>query len=229
MARKRYKRNYPSDTTPPPPPKTKPEHRKVDRETPMLIAVLDADVLFPMVLRDTLLRAAAAGCFRLHWSARILDEVVHNLTDDLGMDAAKAAALRTLMEEAFPDANVEDWEKLEPKMGNHPKDRHVAAAAASIGAGIIVTSNIRDFTDLPAGIIAMTPDQFLSELLTVRPDELMAALEIQAAGYRRPPLSVAGLVEQLACVAPNFVARASVLLESPGAETGSKPTTDRMP
>jgi hypothetical protein len=61
-----------------------------------------------MVLRDTLFRAAAAGCFRLHWSARILDEVVHNLTDDLGMDAAKAAALRTLMEEAFPDAKTED-------------------------------------------------------------------------------------------------------------------------
>jgi predicted nucleic acid-binding protein len=192
----------------------------------MLIAVLDADVLFPMVLRDTLLRAAAAGCFRIHWSARILDEVVHNLTDDYGMDAAKAAALPTLMEEAFPDANVEDWEKLEPKMGNHPKDRHVVAAATSIGAGIIVTSNIRDFTNLPAGIIAMTPDQFLSELLTVRPDEWMAALEIQAAGYRRPPLSVAGLVEQLAGVAPDFAARASILLGPIGAEAGSKPTTD---
>jgi hypothetical protein len=40
----------------------------------------------------------------------------------------------------------------------------------------------------------------------------MAALEIQAAGYRRPSLSVAGLVEQLAGVAPDFAARASVLL-----------------
>jgi predicted nucleic acid-binding protein len=192
----------------------------------MLIAVLDADVLFPMVLRDTLLRAAAAGCFRLHWSARILDEVVHSLTDDYGMDAAKAAALRTLMEEAFPYADVEGWEKLEQEMGNHPKDRHVAAAAASIGAGIIVTSNIRDFADLPAGIIAMTPDQFLYELLTVQPDELMAALEIQAAGYGRPSLSVVGLVEQLAGVAPDFAARAVALLGPPGAKTGSKPTTD---
>jgi predicted nucleic acid-binding protein len=191
-----------------------------------LIAVLDANVLFPMVLRDALLRAAATGCFRLHWSARILDEVAHSLVDDRRMDAARAAALRTLMEEAFPDANVDDWERLEPKMGNHPKDRHVAAAAASIGAGFIVTSNIRHFTALPAGIIAMTPDQFLSELLTVRPDELMAALEMQAAGYRRPPLSVAGLVEQLGGVAPDFAARALVMFGSPGTETRSKPTTD---
>src|SRR5436190_17394778 len=118
----------------------------------MLIAVLDADVLFPMILRDTLLRAASTGCFRPHWSARILGEVVRNLIDDYGMDATKAAALRALIEEAFPDANVENWERLEPGMRNHPKDRHITAAAASIGAGIIVTSNIRDFTDLPVGI-----------------------------------------------------------------------------
>lgn len=222
MARKRYKRNHPAATS-------KGRGRNAVRlivSSPILIAVLDADVLFPMVLRDTLRRAAAAGCFRLHWSARILDEVVRNLTDDYGMDTAKAAALRTLMEDAFPDANVEGWEKLEPNMGNHPKDRHVAAAASSIGARIIVTSNIRDFTDLPAGIVAMTPDQFLSELLTVRSYELMAALEIQAAGYRRPPLSVMGLVERLAGVAPDFAARASILLGSLGAETGSKPTSD---
>src|SRR5438132_1504840 len=56
------------------------------------------------------------------------------------------------------------------------------------------------------------PRLFLCELLTVRPDELMAALEIQATGYRRRSLSVVGLVEQLAGVAPDFAARASILL-----------------
>jgi hypothetical protein len=30
----------------------------------ILIAVLDANILFPMILRDTLLRVAAAGGFR---------------------------------------------------------------------------------------------------------------------------------------------------------------------
>ena len=89
----------------------------------MSIAVLDADVLFQLLLRDTLLRAAAAECFRVHWSSQILDEVTRNLVSDYGMEPARAGALRAVMEEAFPDANVEGWQKIEPKMRNHPKDR----------------------------------------------------------------------------------------------------------
>ena len=118
------------------------------------------------MLRDTLLRVAAADCYRAHWSLRILDEVTRNLISDYGMEPDRAGVLRTVMEEAFPDANVEGWEPLEPAMRNHPKDRHVAAAAAAVGAGIIVTSNIRDFSDLPPGIVAMTPDDFLVSLLS---------------------------------------------------------------
>jgi hypothetical protein len=174
----------------------------------MLVAVLDADVLFPMVLRDTLLRAAASGCFRLHWTARILDEVARNLVGHHGMDQAQVTTLRTLMEEAFPDAAVEGWEALEGQMKNHPKDRHVAAAAAVIGAGIIVTSNVRDFVELPDGVVAMTPDQFLAELLTANPGGLAAALTSQAAGYRRPATTVAELIGQLGKTAPTFASKA---------------------
>ncbi len=60
------------------------------------------------------------------------------------------------MEEAFPVAGVEGWEKKEPDMGNDPKDRNVVAAAVAAEATVIVTSNIRDFSNLPDGIVAMT-------------------------------------------------------------------------
>jgi hypothetical protein len=73
-------------------------------------------------------------------------------------------------------------------MRNDPKDRHVVAAAVAIDASVVVTSNVRDFRDLPRGIVAMSPDQFLLTLLSVRPVELLAALNLQAAGYRRPPI-----------------------------------------
>ena len=106
------------------------------------------------------------------------------------MDAAKAATLRLAMDDAFPDANVEGWAELEPRMRNHPKDRHVSAAAAAAGATIIVTSNIRDFRNLPAGIAAVTPDAFLLELLRTRPDELMDSLGTQA---HRTRLRVSGI------------------------------------
>ncbi|MGM4914940.1 PIN domain-containing protein [Rhizobium sp. 768_B6_N1_8] len=178
----------------------------------MLIAVLDADVLFPMLLRDTLLRAGAADCFRLHWSSRILDEVIRNLVSDYGMDPERAALLRTVMEEAFPEAMVKGWKALEPQMRNHPKDRHVAAAAAVAGAGIIVTSNIRDFADLPDGIAAMTPDDFLCALLEAKEDGLLDALTAQAAAYRRPETTLSELIEKLAGIAPTFSARAMTVL-----------------
>ena len=179
----------------------------------MLVAVLDADVLFPMVLRDTLLRAAAAGCFRMHWSDRILDEVTRNLVEDYGMSPDKATALRTVMDEAFPDANVGGWEDIEPDMPNHPKDRHVAAAAVAIGAATIVTSNIHDFAQLPQGIIAMRPDQFLGELFGTKRDELLGALKAQVAAYRRPSMSIRELLERLGKIAPEFAREAIHALE----------------
>lgn len=43
------------------------------------IVVLDANVLFPFTLRDTLLRAAAAGFYQVRWTAQILDEMQRNL------------------------------------------------------------------------------------------------------------------------------------------------------
>lgn len=184
----------------------------------MLVAVLDADVLFPMVLRDTLLRAAAAGCFRMHWSDRILDEVTRNLVEDYGMPADKATALRAAVDEAFPDANVGGWEDIEPDMPNHPKDRHVAAAAVAIGAATIVTSNIRDFTPLPPGIVAMRPDQFLCELFRTKRDELLGALEAQVAAYRRPSIDIRELLERLGKIAPEF-AREAIRAVERGTDT----------
>ncbi|WP_368364047.1 PIN domain-containing protein [Rhizobium mongolense] len=166
-----------------------------------------------MMLRDTLLRAAAADCFRPHWSSQILDEVTRNLVSDYGMDSAKADALRAVMEEAFPEAKVEGWEALEPLMLNHPKDRHVAAAAAAIGAHVIVTSNIRDFGELPEGVCAMLPDDFLTELLDAQTDNLVGALTAQAAGYRRPTLTALELVEKLSGIAPRFAAKVTAVLK----------------
>ena len=45
-------------------------------------AVLDASVLYPLPLRDTLLRIAETELYDAYWSARILDEVVRNLVAD---------------------------------------------------------------------------------------------------------------------------------------------------
>jgi len=62
-------------------------------------AVLDANVLFPFTLRDTLLRAAAEGCFQAYWSERILDEATRNLVETGVMTSKQAARLRAVMEQ----------------------------------------------------------------------------------------------------------------------------------
>lgn len=170
------------------------------------VAVLDANILFPMILRDTLLRVAAAGCFRPQWSDRILDETTRNLIDQHRVSAEQARRLVAQMATAFPEALVEGWEGLEAAMPNDPKDRHVAATASHCGASYIVTANLDDFIPLPAGISAIGPDAFLCDRFAKMPDEICAALAKQAAGYRHPPATITTLLDWLERDVPKFVA-----------------------
>ena len=116
------------------------------------VALVDANVLFPLTLRDTFLLAAAAGLFQLRWSDRVLDEVERNLAGTLTMPAASARALRLKMEAHFPEAMVTGYQGRMGRLRNDPKDRHVVAAALKSGAQFIVTFNLRDFRPLPGGV-----------------------------------------------------------------------------
>jgi hypothetical protein len=79
------------------------------------IVVLDANVFFPFTLRDTLLRAAAAGFYQVRWSSQILDEMTRNLIAKGTMPEASARRLRTVMEREFPEAEVKGYEHLQPQ------------------------------------------------------------------------------------------------------------------
>src|SRR4051812_1551533 len=109
------------------------------------IVVVDANVLFPLTLRDTVLRAAAAGFYQVRWSADILDEMERNLISTGTVPAQKAVRFRATMEKYFPEAQVTGYQALIPAMTNHPKDRHVVAAAVKAGAQVIATANLKDF------------------------------------------------------------------------------------
>ena len=71
----------------------------------------------------------------------------------------------------FPDARVTGYEKLIGSMTNHPKDRHVLAAAVAGRADVLVTENLKDF---PPGSVAHLEitvagqDDFLSGLTCSR-------------------------------------------------------------
>jgi predicted nucleic acid-binding protein len=170
------------------------------------IVLLDANVLFPFSLRDTLLRAAAAGFYQVRWSAQILDEMSRNLVSTGTMPEERAVRLRAIMERAFPEAAVTGYEHLVAAMKNHEKDRHVTAAAVKAGAQVIATANVRDFAELPEGIEAQSPDVFLCNLFDLDPDAFGELLREQAKDLVNPPMTLADLLARLTRVVPDLVA-----------------------
>ena len=153
------------------------------------IVVVDANVLFPLTLRDTVLRAAAADLYQLRWSKQILDEMERNLVATGTMPADKAARLREQMEKFLPEAMVTGYEPLVAVMQNDAKDRHVVAAAVKAGAQVITTANLKDFTPLPDGIEAQSPDEFLCNLFDLHPEGFIELLREQASDLHKPPVT----------------------------------------
>jgi len=100
-------------------------------DSPLIRAVLDANVLYPGSLRDTLLRVSALGYYEVRWSQQILDEMSRNLLAKAEMTPKQIERLLAAMQEAFPEAMVIGYEDLIENMPNDEKDRHVAAAAVA--------------------------------------------------------------------------------------------------
>lgn len=171
-------------------------------------AVLDACVLVPAALRDTLLRAAAAGLYRPCWSKDILVEIERTLTGRLMTDPNKARRLTAILRQAFPEAEIEQYEQLLPAMQNEPDDHHVLAVAVKSGAQSIVTFNLGDFpADAlePYDIEASSPDEFLCSLFELCPETMNRIIEEQAAALTAPPMSVDDVLTRLQAQVPNFV------------------------
>lgn len=159
--------------------------------------VLDACVLYPFTVRDVLLQAAASGFYQVYWSETILDEALRNLVADRAMTEVNAARLTAAMRRAFPEAQVTGFEALIPSMRNDEKDRHVVAAAVKVGAQVIVTSNRRDFYDLPEGIEVQSPDEFLSNLFDLDRPRMIEVLTRISARYRNPPMEIEAILDAL--------------------------------
>lgn len=167
-------------------------------------ALLDACVLYPFTLRDTLLRCAERDLYLPYWSDQILDEATRNLVADGYMDERKAKRLMSVMNKAFPAAVVTDYAELEAGMRNDPKDRHVAAAAVKAGARVIVSENVKDFQNLPEGFEVQTADEFLCHLFDLDPDLMVEIIREQAADLDNPPHTAEEIAAALAKTAPKF-------------------------
>ena len=114
------------------------------------------------------------------------------------------------MRQHFSEAEVTGYQNLVAAMTNHPKDRHVVAAAVRAGAQTIVTSNMRDFPDAalaPHGIEAQPPDEFLLQLYDLQPQRMVALVHRQAAALTKPPMTFNDILKHIANQAPRFAMR----------------------
>jgi hypothetical protein len=147
---------------------------------------------------------------RVHWSPRILDDTTRNLVADGRTTTEKARRFCEAMERAFPEALVEPPPGLADQLGCDPGDRHVLAAAIAAKAELIVTLNVRHFPAevlQPLGIEAVTPDQFLCNLLDLAPSAIQGCLETIAERQRNPARTAQALLQILSRQAPTFASR----------------------
>jgi predicted nucleic acid-binding protein len=170
------------------------------------LVVLDACVLIPAALRDTLLRLAEYPRLDVpRWSDEIIAETVRNLESRIGLTGEKTAYLVGKLRDHFEDSWVLGYEPLLALMANDPEDRHVLAAAVKCGAPLIVTYNRRHFPPAatePWGIEVQGPSTFLKHQYDLNPAVVIDKLHAQARNLGRT------LPEQLAVLkeaVPSFV------------------------
>lgn len=141
--------------------------------------LLDTCVLYPTVMREMLVGAAAQGAFTPLWSARILEEWSRAALKLGPEGAAQARAEVALLKASWPQAVVPAAPGVEARLWlPDAADVHVLAAAITGHADAIVTVNNKDFprqTLAEEGLERIGPDQLLYDLWLKDP-ALMEAL-----------------------------------------------------
>jgi predicted nucleic acid-binding protein len=172
--------------------------------------VLDACVLVPIALADTLLRIAERDLYRPLWSERILNEAMEAVLEiHRGLAVDPVQRRFVAMRETFEDACIEDWDSVDVNLPLPDRDDlHVVAVALRGRADAIVTANVRDFPAnllRPLDLEAIHPDEFLLDQLDLSPRIVLDVIREQAAHTRQPPLEPMDLVARLArCGVPGF-------------------------
>lgn len=157
-------------------------------------AMLDACVLLPMPLADTLLRMAETP--RLYipkWSDETLREVSRNLIKKWNKTEEQAKRREETLRSHFPEALVAGYQHLISAMTNDAKDKHILAAAVMSGTKLIVTHNSKDFSKEsrdPYGVECQGPSTFLIGLYDLDPGIVVQKLSEQAQNINQPLESI---------------------------------------
>lgn len=140
--------------------------------------LIDANVLYPTVMREMVLGTARAGVFVPLWSTRILEEWAHAAARLGTAGEMQARGEIALLRTAWPEAEVRAAPELETRLWlPDVNDRHVLAAAISGSADAIMTMNAKDFPRqilAEEGLSRIDPDNFLFQCWQNWPDVIEA-------------------------------------------------------
>lgn len=151
--------------------------------------LIDANVLYPTVMREVVLGVARAGLFEPQWSARIMEEWARAAAR-LGRDAeAQARSEIVMLNAAWPKAELRYPPELEARLWlPDPNDVHVLAAAIAGSSDAIMTVNAKDFPRnilSEEGLVRVDPDGYLQGCAEANPALVLPAAEAVLAEARR--------------------------------------------
>jgi len=136
--------------------------------------LIDANVLYPTVMREVVLGVAGAGVFEPVWSDRILEEWARAAAKLGPEGAAQARSEIGMLTVHWPKAIVQPDAGLEARLWlPDPNDIHVLAAAIAGSAEAIMTVNAKDFPRhilAEEGVVRVDPDGYLFQCWQAQPE-----------------------------------------------------------
>ena len=163
-------------------------------------AVLDTNVVYPVIIRDILLWFGHYDLYTPKWSEHIFDEW-KNVMLAKGVEQAEAENRIKKVNLAFPDALVQNYKGLIDQLElPDVDDRHVLAAAIKVNANLIVTNNIKDFPEQylqSFGLSAKTADDFLTDIIDLNQEQAIAAFKEMVVNKKNPKMDEQDVLDQL--------------------------------
>ncbi|XOV94279.1 MAG: PIN domain-containing protein [Bacteroidota bacterium] len=165
-------------------------------------AVLDTNVLYPVIIRDLLFWFAHYDLYTPKWSQHIFEEwrkvIIKN---HKGLKADQLTRQIQLANEIFPFAMVKNYDKLVDSLElDDPDDRHILAAAIKENANVIVTQNLSDFPlkyVASFGIDVKSPDDFICDIIDLDHEKSVEAFRQMVLQKKNPDVDEYEVLDML--------------------------------
>ena len=163
-------------------------------------AILDTNVIYPIIIRDLLFWFAHYELYTPKWSENIFCEWKSVMLRK-GMEETRAEQRMAQANKAFPDALVKNYHSLIEKLTLPDEDDcHVLAAAIKANADIIVTNNLKDFPQTVLdtfGLKVKSADDFLTDIIDLNQDLALQAFKEMVWNRKNPAMDEYEVLESL--------------------------------